>query len=143
MVVSPDANPPTAAPACTEGRGFRVWGVGSACGVCQGSTHHLSHHSAGLYTYIPVCVCIRSCTTTHINCRVGGLGYGPFFFHKGTHSTNEDTVNLIRASIRDKHSGSMKITTYLDHVGHCKTTSGTNWSNRWTYRVLITITRRF
>jgi len=43
------------------------------------------------------------------------------------------TPNLIRTSICDKYSGMMKITTSLDHIGHCKTTSGTNWSNRWTY----------
>jgi len=29
------------------------------------------------------------------------------------------------------YSGSMKITTHLDHIGHCKTSSGTNWSYRW------------
>ena len=33
--------------------------------------------------------------------------------------------NLIRTSIYDKYSGSMKITTHLYHVSHCKTASGT------------------
>ena len=50
--------------------------------------------------------------------------------------------NFIRTSICDKYSGSIKITSHLDHISHWKTASGTNWSNRWTYRVLITITRR-
>ena len=36
----------------------------------------------------------------------------------------------------------MKITTHLDHISHCQTTSGTNWSNRWTYRVSIINSRR-
>ena len=44
-------------------------------------------------------------------------------------------VRLIRTSIYDKYSGSMKITTHLDRISHCKTASGTNWSNGWTYRV--------
>ena len=37
-------------------------------------------------------------------------------------------IDLIRTSIYDKCSGSTKITAGLDHVCHCKTTSGTNWS---------------
>ena len=41
-------------------------------------------------------------------------------------------VNLIRTSIYDKYSGSMKITTRLDHISHCRTASGTDWSSRWT-----------
>ena len=35
------------------------------------------------------------------------------------------------------YSGSIEITTYPDLIAHCKTASGTNWSNTWTYRVLI------
>ena len=46
-------------------------------------------------------------------------------------------TDLIRKSVYDKNSGSTKITTRLDHNCHCKTTSGTNWSTRWTYRVFI------
>ena len=34
-------------------------------------------------------------------------------------------------------SSSGKLTTHLDHISHCKTASGTNWSNRWTYLVFI------
>ena len=45
-------------------------------------------------------------------------------------------------SIYDKRSGSITITTHLDRISHCETASGTNWSNRWTYRVLIMNTRR-
>ena len=41
----------------------------------------------------------------------------------------------IRTSIYDKYSGSTKITTHLDYISRCKTASGTNWLNRWTYRV--------
>ena len=29
----------------------------------------------------------------------------------------------------------LKNTTHLDHISHSKAASGTNWSNRWTYRV--------
>ena len=28
---------------------------------------------------------------------------------------------------------------HQDHISHCKTTCGTNWSNRWTYREFTTI----
>ena len=46
--------------------------------------------------------------------------------------------NLIWTSFYDEHSGSMTITSHLDHISHCKTTvSGTTWSNRWTHRVHI------
>jgi hypothetical protein len=45
--------------------------------------------------------------------------------------------DLIRTSIFDKFSGSMKFTTRLDHNSHRKTASGTNWSNRWTYRIPV------
>jgi len=40
--------------------------------------------------------------------------------------------DLIRASICDKYPGSMKLTTHLDHISHCETSSGTNGPNRWT-----------
>ena len=49
--------------------------------------------------------------------------------------------DVFRTSIYDKYSRPIKITTHLYHVGHCQTTSGTNWSNRWTYRVFIVNTR--
>ena len=45
--------------------------------------------------------------------------------------------DLIRSSIYFKFPGSMTITTHLNHISHCETASGTNWSNRWTYRVVI------
>ena len=51
-------------------------------------------------------------------------------------------AEFIRMSICDKYTGSMKVTTLLDHASHCKTASGTNWSSRWTYRVFIINTRR-
>ena len=41
-------------------------------------------------------------------------------------------ANEHRTSIHDKRSDSTKITTHLDHISHCKPTSGPNWSNRWT-----------
>ena len=41
----------------------------------------------------------------------------------------------IPKTIYHEISVSMKFTTHLDHVSHCKTASGTNWSERWTYRV--------
>jgi hypothetical protein len=36
----------------------------------------------------------------------------------------------------------MNVAAHLDHISHCKTASGTNWSNKWTYRVSIMNTRR-
>ena len=39
-------------------------------------------------------------------------------------------------------SGSMKVTTHLYHISHCKTSSGTNWLNIWTCRVFIIYSRR-
>ena len=35
-------------------------------------------------------------------------------------------AQVISASIYDRHSGSTKITTHLDHISYCKTESGTN-----------------
>ena len=49
----------------------------------------------------------------------------------------ESRPNLIRASISDKYSGLMRISAHLDHMSHCKITSGTHRSNRWTYPVFI------
>ena len=37
----------------------------------------------------------------------------------------------------DKHSGSMKITTRMDHISHFKTASGTTWSNKWTLSSIL------
>ena len=45
--------------------------------------------------------------------------------------------DLIRTSIYEKYLSLMQITTHLDHITHCKTAFGTNWSNRRTYRVFI------
>jgi len=53
-----------------------------------------------------------------------------------------DACDLIRTSIYDKYSGSMKITTRLDQISHRKISSGTNWSNSWTYRVFLINTHR-
>ena len=50
-------------------------------------------------------------------------------------------LDLISASIHIQYSAPTKIATHLDHIIHCKTTSGTNESNRWTYRVFILDTR--
>ena len=38
--------------------------------------------------------------------------------------------DLIRTSICDRSLGLMQITPHLDRIGHCKTTSGANWSKR-------------
>ena len=62
-----------------------------------------------------------------------GSGEAP---HKSGNEAGWIAVLISRTSICDKCSGSMKITTRLNHIGHCKTASGTNWSKRWTYRVL-------
>jgi len=49
----------------------------------------------------------------------------------------EAGAEFIRTSVCDGYSGSMKIITRLDHISHCKTASGANWSNRWTYRIFF------
>ena len=54
----------------------------------------------------------------------------------------DSTCDLIRMSFYDAYTGSMKFTTQLDDISHCKITSGTNWSDRRTYRVRIIHTRR-
>ena len=51
-------------------------------------------------------------------------------------------ITLTRTSIYDTDSGSMKITTHLDHASLCEIASGTNWSNRWTCRLFIMNTHR-
>ena len=43
--------------------------------------------------------------------------------------------DFIRTSMHDQCSGLTKITTQLDHISHCKTTSGTNQSSRWTHLI--------
>ena len=51
--------------------------------------------------------------------------------------------DLIRRNIHDEYSCSIKIATRLNHISHCKAAvSGTNWSNRWTYRAFIIDARR-
>ena len=50
-------------------------------------------------------------------------------------------TDLIQTGTYDEYSCAMKLTTRLDHISHCKTASGTNWSNRWTYRVSTINTR--
>ena len=50
-------------------------------------------------------------------------------------------VDLIRTSFHGKYWGSIKITTHVDHISHCRIASGKNWWNRWTYRLFITNTR--
>ena len=47
----------------------------------------------------------------------------------------ERSRDLIRTSISNKYPGSMKTNPHLDHIRHCTTASGTNWLNRWTYRI--------
>ena len=49
----------------------------------------------------------------------------------------ETVVRLCLASIDDEYSVSAKITTRLDHISRGEITSGTNWSNQWTYRACI------
>ena len=49
--------------------------------------------------------------------------------------------DFIRTSTCDKYSNPMKITTHLDYMSRWKAASGTNRSNRWTYRVFIINTR--
>ena len=49
--------------------------------------------------------------------------------------------DLVRTSIYEKYSGSMKIATRLDHIRNRKTASGANWSKRRTYRLFIINTR--
>ena len=38
-------------------------------------------------------------------------------------------LDFIRTSTCDEYPGFMKITAHLDHISHCKTAFGTNWSN--------------
>ena len=34
----------------------------------------------------------------------------------------------------------LEVITHLDHISHFRTTSGSNWSSRWTYRILEILT---
>ena len=58
----------------------------------------------------------------------------------------EEILNIVDAekphAMSKLSSGLMKITTHPDHMSHCDTPSGTNWSNRWTYRVFIINTHK-
>jgi len=51
-------------------------------------------------------------------------------------------ADSIRTSIYDAYSASIKFTTHLHDISHCKRASGTDWSSRWTYREFIINTRR-
>ena len=51
-------------------------------------------------------------------------------------------ADLIRTSICDKYSGSMKITTHLDDICHGQYSPVTNWLKRWTNQIFIVNTRR-
>ena len=42
----------------------------------------------------------------------------------------ESLADLIRTSVHDTYSGSMKITTHLDRISDHKTASDTNWSTK-------------
>ena len=61
-------------------------------------------------------------------------------FQNGRHRAFH-LVDFIRTSVYDENSGSMKITTHLDHITHCRAAYGADWSNRWTYQVSIINTR--
>ena len=50
--------------------------------------------------------------------------------------------DLVRTSICDKHSGSMKITTHLDYILHCKNIPASSWLKQWIYRVFVKSTLR-
>ena len=39
-------------------------------------------------------------------------------------------IDLIRTSIRNKHSGSMIIAKRLNYISHSNAKTGSNWSNR-------------
>ena len=49
---------------------------------------------------------------------------------------------LLSGRVFVMNTGSTKITSHLDHISRCKAPPGTNWSNRWTYRVFVINTRR-
>ena len=49
--------------------------------------------------------------------------------------------DLIRTSFCDTNPGSMKIAAHLDHISHCRTASGTDWSMRCTHQAFIINTR--
>ena len=61
-------------------------------------------------------------------------------FHKGGATPSEREIASGR--VFRLNTWAQRITTHLDHISHCKTTFGMNWSNRWTYRVFIINSRR-
>ena len=71
----------------------------------------------------------------------GGLWYGSLNHEEEMRQAAGAMRDLNRTSICGKYSGSMKFTTHLDHIRHCETASGSNWSNRRTYRVFTIHTR--
>ena len=50
------------------------------------------------------------------------------------------TTDFIRTGIYDQYSGSMKISPHLEHTSRCQTAPGTDWSDRWTWQLLISNT---
>ena len=51
-------------------------------------------------------------------------------------------TNLTRTIIYDRYSGSMIMTSHLDHVSHCTAALRTNWSNRRAIREIVIGTDR-
>ena len=68
-------------------------------------------------------LCISGCAFRVVLFRVSGCGV-----HQSVFPVVALGNDFILASIFDQYSDSIQITTHPDHVIHCKTASGTNWS---------------
>ena len=79
-----------------------------------------------------------------LGCRVSGFEFQvsgfkllescPFFWGGGPFGFQGFGFQDFGLNEDDEYSGSIKYTTHLDHMSHGETASGTNWSNKWTYR---------
>ena len=87
----------------------------------------------------------RGCRVHGTRFRVSGVGFR--VSDSGCRVLGVDLIMTVftkhTGSIHEKHSGSMKVTTHLDHIRHCKAPSGTSWSNTRTFRVFIINTRSY
>ena len=117
-------------PSLPESGDFKESGLGMRDGSYR-CNQMLCDRIMKVYIHVWVCICLYICIHNDIYTHVAQTSpcqaVSRRFWWR----------HLIRPSIYDKYSGSMKITIYVDHVSRCKTASVTTWTNRWTYRVFV------
>ena len=98
-----------------------------------GSSKDFCPLSIYLYQYAPIHLPIYLSIYPSMNLSIYPSIYLDLTSSKRWRETRGRRTGCCTAWGQHEYSGSMKIITPLDHISHCKTAAGTNWSNRWTY----------